>query len=119
MYCTYRGNKIEKNALLLVDPSPWPISGSLEALATTVEGVMKGSTFKEIIFTVGNPMLGRFLASNLFSWRKTVSCTINRLASKRRQPRETSKKKLARNLAKPSKRQGSKLPFRCCSRHFS
>lgn len=32
---------------------------------------------KEIIFTEGNPMLARFLASDLSSRRKTVTCTTN------------------------------------------
>ena len=34
-----------------------------------------GTAFKEIILTVGNPMLARFLASDLSSRRKTVTCT--------------------------------------------
>ena len=50
---------------------------AIQALAFSKQKQGKGTAFKEIIFTVGNPMLARFLASDLSSRRKTVTCTAN------------------------------------------
>lgn len=60
----------QRHSYHLVDPSPWPISGSLGALATTVGGVMYMHSFQGGATLLSLGLI--FLLYTMFVWWRDV-----------------------------------------------
>ncbi|KAJ0715729.1 putative cytochrome-c oxidase [Helianthus annuus] len=62
----------QRHSYHLVDPSPWPISGSLGALATTVGGVMYMHSFQGGATLLSLGLI--FILYTMFVWWRNVLC---------------------------------------------
>ncbi|GJV03536.1 cytochrome c oxidase subunit 3 [Tanacetum coccineum] len=62
----------QRHSYHLVDPSPWPISGSLEALATTIGGVMYMHSFQGGATLLSLGLI--FILYTMFVWWCDVLC---------------------------------------------